>query len=125
MSSEELAECLLDLCHDDKVKDRMVRITLRNVNRAAYRSIDQGKLNRLGSDALYFKIKPEFVDDQNRVERPTDRLRLHEEFARFMTEEVSHERIPERIKDEVVAYGCQLMKKAVQTRDREAMDASG
>jgi len=42
-----------------------------------------------------------------------------------MTEEVSHERIPERIKDEVVAYGCQLMKKAVQTRDREAMDASG
>jgi len=103
MSSEELAECLLDLCHDDKVKDRMVRITLRNVNRAAYRSIDQGKLNRLGSDALYFKIKPEFVDDQNRVERPTDRLRLHEEFARFMTEEVSHERIPERIKDEVVA----------------------
>jgi len=26
----------------------MVRITLKNVNRAAYRSIDQGRLNRLG-----------------------------------------------------------------------------
>ncbi len=125
MSSEELAECLLDLCHEDDVRDRMVRITLRNVNRAAYRSIDQGKLNRLGSDALYFKIKPEFIDDQKRVERPVDRLKLHEEFARFMTEEASQERIPEMIKAEVVAYGSQLMKKAVMARDREAMDASG
>jgi len=125
MTSEDLAECLLDLCHKEDISDRMVRITLMNVNRAAYRSIDQGRLNRLGSDALYFKIRPEFVDDQKRVERPVDRLRLHEEFARFMTEEASQELIPEKIKDEVVAYGSQLMKKAVLTRDREAMDASG
>ncbi len=125
MTSEDLAECLLDLCHEEDINDRMVRITLVNVNRAAYRSIDQGKLNRLGSAALYFKIKLEFLDDQERIERPVDRLRLHEEFARFMTEEASQELIPEKIKDEVVAYGSQLMKKAVLTRDREAMDASG
>jgi exonuclease SbcD len=124
MTSEELAECLLDLCHEDEIRDRMVRITLRNVNRAAYRSIDQSRLNRLGSAALYFKIKPEFLDDQERVERPVDRLRLHEEFARFMEEEASQERIPKTIKDEVVAYGSELMKKAVLARDREAIDAS-
>jgi len=124
MTSEELAECLLDLCHEDEIQDRMVRITLMNVNRAAYRSIDQGRLNRLGSAALYFKIKPEFLDDQERIERPVDRLRLHEEFARFMEEEASQELIPKAIKDEVVAYGSELMKKAALARDREAMDAS-
>ncbi len=122
MSSEELAECLLDLCHEDDIKERMVRITLKNVNRAAYRSIDQGRLNRLGSAALYFKIKPEFVDDVEKTERPADRMKMHEEFARFMEEESSRERIPERIKDEVVAYGSELMKKAVQTRDLGIMD---
>lgn len=124
MSSEELAECLLDLCREDEVKDKMVRITLRNVNRAAYRSLDQGRLNRLGSAALYFKIKPEFLDDQERVERPVDRLRLHEEYARFMEEGAFRELIPRAIKDEVVAYGTELMRKAVLARDREAMDAS-
>ncbi len=124
MTSEELAECLLDLCHEEEIRDKMVRITLRNVNRAAYRSIDQGRLNRLGSAALYFKIKPEFIDDLERVDRPVDRRRLHEEFARFMTEEACRELIPEKIKDEVVAYGSELMKRAVLARDREALDAS-
>ncbi len=87
--SEEIAECLLELCHEDEVRDRMVRITLKNVNRAAYRSIDQGRLNRLGTSALYFKIRLEFLDEEEHIERPVDRMSLHLEFAGFMEEKAS------------------------------------
>ncbi len=72
-SSEEIAECLLDLCQEEQIKDKMIRITLTNVNRSAYRSIDQGRLNRLGASALYFKIRPEFQDEEEHTGRWIDR----------------------------------------------------
>lgn len=124
MCSEEIAECILDLCGEDEVRDRMVRITLKNVNRAAYRSIDQGRLNRLGASALYFKIKPEFFDEEDRIDRPVDKLRLHEEFAGFMEGEAFRELIPKVIKEDVVAYGSAIMRKAVEARNKETFDAS-
>jgi hypothetical protein len=124
LSSEEIAELLMDLCDSDMVKDRMVRVVLKNVNRAAYRNIDQGRINRLGAAALYLKVRAEFADEQERFERPVDRLRLHEEFARFMEDEAAKDRIPRAIKDEVMDYGLKLMKKAVLSRNTEALDAS-
>jgi hypothetical protein len=124
MCSEEIAECLLDLCGEEEVRDRMVRITLKNVNRSAYRSIDQGRLNRLGASALYFKIKPEFLDKEDRIDRPVDKLRLHEEFAGFMEGEAFRELIPKVIKEDVVAYGSEIMRKAVEARNKETFDAS-
>ena len=117
MSAEEIAGCLLDLCHGDEIKDCMVRITLRNVSRAAFRSIDQGRLNRLGAQALYFKVRPEFTDEQECLERPVDRVSLHEEFAHFLEEEASREGISRALKDDVVAYGSDLMRRAVQARE--------
>lgn len=125
MSSEEISERLMGLCDGDDVRDKMVRINLKNVSREAYRRIDPGKLSRLGAPALYLKIKAEFVDEQERVERPVDRLRLHDEFAGFMEEEASKNLIPKAIKDEVIVYGSDLIKKAVleRGRDREALDA--
>jgi exonuclease SbcD len=123
MSSEEIAERLMGLCDNDDVRDKMVRITLKNVNRAAYRSIDPGRLSRLCAPALYLKIKAEFFDEQERVERPVDRHRLHEEFAGFMEEEACRDLIPKAIKDEVMIYGSALIKKAVQSRDTGAVDA--
>lgn len=116
-SSEEIAECLMDLCPEDEIRDRMVRITLKNVNRAAYRSLDQGRINRLGSSALYFKIKPEFCDEQELIERPVDRQMLHDEFAGYMNEEAAQDLIPKAIRDDVVFYGSELMKKAVASRN--------
>jgi len=124
MRSEEITHCLQELCSEDEIRDRMVRITLKNVSRAAYRSIDQTRLNQLGSSALYFKIRPEFVDEEEHFERPVDRRTLHEEFSGYLTEESSRELIPGRIKDEVVAYGSEIMKKAVLARHKEALDAS-
>jgi len=124
LSSEEISECLMDLCHDDEIRDKMIRINLTNVNRSAYRSIDQGRLNRLGAAALYFKIKLQFNDEAERSERPVDRHKLHEEFSNFLRDEASQKRIPVAILDEVVAYGSKLMKRAVQSRNIEAFDAS-
>ena len=124
MHSEEIAQCLLELCHVDEIIDRMVRITLKNVNRAAYRSIDQVRLSRLGASSLYFKIRPEFLDEEEHFERSIDRRTLHEEFSGYMEEESSRELIPAKIKDDVVAYGSEIMKKAVLGRNKEALDAS-
>ncbi len=124
MRSEEIAQCLLALCPEDEIRDEMVRITLKNVSRAAYRSIDQTRLNRLGASALYFKIRTEFADVEEHFERPVDRRTLHEEFSGYLTEDSSRELIPGRIKDEVVSYGSEIMKRAVLARHREALDAS-
>ncbi|MDD1750743.1 MAG: exonuclease SbcCD subunit D [Methanothrix sp.] len=124
MRSEEIAKCLMELCHEDEIRDRMVRITLKNVSRPAYRSIDQGSLYRLGVSALYFKIRPEFLDEEEHFERSIDRRVLHEEFSCYMNEESSRELIPATIKDDVVAYGSEIMKKAVLARHKEALDAS-
>ena len=124
LHSEEIAESLLELCHEDEVRDRMVRITLKNVNRAAFRSIDQGRLNRLGTTALYFKIRLEFLDEEEHIERPVDRTSLHLEFAGFMEEKASLDLIPKTIKDEVVNYESEVMKNAVLARHKEALDAS-
>jgi len=124
MRSEEIAQCLLKLCHEDEIRDKMVRITIKNVNRAAYRSIDQTRLNQLGASALYFKIRQEFADVEDHFERPVDRRTLHEEFSGYLEEESSRDLIPAKIKDEVVAYGSEIMKRAVLARHKEALDAS-
>ena len=81
-SSEEIAEELLSLSGD--IKDKIVRINLRGVNRAAYRNINQSRLNRIGAQALHLKIRVEYDDVEERSARPVDSLRLHEEFARFL-----------------------------------------
>ncbi len=124
MRSEEIAQCLQELCREDEISDKMVRITFANLNRAAYRSIDQTRLNKLGASALYFKIRTEFADVEEHLERPVDRRALHEEFSGYLREESSQELIPEKIKDEVVAYGSGIMKKAVLARHKEELDAS-
>ena len=123
MRSDEIAEIIMDLCHEDEILDRMVRINLKNVNRAAYRSIDQGRLNRLGGAAIYFKIRLDFCDEEDRIERPVDRRMLHVDFAGFLGERRSANLIPETIKDEVVSYGTEIMKKAVLARQKETTDA--
>jgi DNA repair protein SbcD/Mre11 len=124
MGSEEMTKCLQELCHVDEIRDKMVRITLKNVSRAAYRSIDQGRLSRLGFPALYFKIRPEFLDEEEHFERSIDRRTLQEEFSGYMEEESCKVKIPARVLDDVVAYGSGIMKKAVLARHKEALDAS-
>jgi DNA repair exonuclease SbcCD nuclease subunit len=124
MLSQEIAGCLMDLCHEDEIRDKMVRITLKNVNRAAYRSIDQSRMSRLGSSTLYFKIRPEFADEEEHQEKPVDRRTLQEEFSLYLGQEAERCRMPAAIRDDVRSYGLQIMKQAVSARHREMLDAS-
>ena len=124
MLSQDIAGCIMDLCPEEAVRNMMVRITLKNVNRAAYRSIDQGRLSRLGSSALYFKIRPEFEDEKEHLSIPADRRTLEEEFSLYLEQESGGGRIPAAIKGDVCSYGSQIIKRAVIARHRETMDAS-
>ncbi|HPT19402.1 MAG TPA: exonuclease SbcCD subunit D, partial [Methanothrix sp.] len=125
MHSEQIAESLMNICSEEgEIEDKMVRITLKNVSRAAYKRLDQPALARLGAGALYFKIRPEFSDEKEHIERPVDRRSLPEEFCGFLEEKAGGERIPAAIKMEVVTYGSLVMKKAAEARQKEALDAS-
>jgi len=124
MESQEVAECLMELCREDDIRDMMVRITLKNVNRAAYRSLDPVRLSRLGSTALYFKIRPEFEDEKEHLGRQVDRRTLEEEFSLYLEQQSGRGRIAEAIKGEVCSYGSQIIKRAVSARRREMLDAS-
>ena len=124
MRSQEIAECLMELCQEDDIRDMMVRITLKNVNRAAYRSIDQSRLSRLGYSALYFKIRPEFADEEEHLSRPVDRRTLEEEFSLFLEQEAGQSRIAAAIKSDVLSYGSKIMKRAASAKHREMLDAS-
>lgn len=124
MQSQEVAECLIDLCREDDIKDMMVRITLKNVNRAAYRSLDPVRLSRLGSTALYFKIRPEFEDEKEHLGKQVDRRTLEEEFSLYLEQQSGGGRIAAAIKGEVCSYGSQIIKRAVSAKHRERLDAS-
>jgi len=123
LSSEEIAETLLELCDKDEIRDKMVRISLKNVNRAAYRNLDQARLNRLGAPAICLQIKKDFSDEAQKSDEPIDRFRLHEEFREFLEDEASRDQIPRAIKDEVILYGTDLIKKAVAARNTETLSA--
>ena len=123
MSSSELAEVLLNLCESEEIGDQIIRINLKNVQRSAYRNLNHVRLNKLSSTALYFKIKVEYEDEKELVDAPVDSIRLHEEFVKFLEDEAIRGSISRGIKDEVTAYGSDLLKKAVAVHITEALDA--
>lgn len=122
LASEDIAEILIELCNKDEIKDKMVRINLMNVNRAAYRNIDQTRLNKLGAPALVLKFKVDFADDEGRRDDPIDRFKLHEEFEKFLEYDAALDLIPRSIKDDVTTYGTGLIKNAVSSRNMETLD---
>lgn len=124
MSSADLSRELFDLCNPESIQDRIIRINFKNVSRSAYKNLNHSNLSKLGSAALYLKIKVEYADENKRADVPQDSLKLHDEFVKFLVEEASRDRISKLIKDDVVAYGSGLMKKAVALHNTEAMDAS-
>lgn len=123
MRSDEIASSLMQICSEEDLSDRMVRITLKNLNRAAYRSLDQVRISRLGAGALYFKIRTQFADEDCRIERPVDRRTMDEEFRAFLADGSSKTLVPSLIRDDVISYGSQIMKQAVEAGCKEAMDA--
>jgi exonuclease SbcD len=123
MSSSELAEELFDLCDPEEIRDRIIRVNLKNVQRSAYRNLNHVRLNKLSSTALHFKIKVEYEDEKEQVDAPVDSIRLHEEFVKFLEDEAIRGGISRGIKDDVTAYGSDLLKKAVAAHITEALNA--
>ena len=123
MSSSELAEVLLNLCDPEEIRDRIIRINLKNVQRSSFRNLNHVRLNRLSSTALYFKIKVEYEDEKELVDAPVDSMRLHEEFVKFLEDEAIRGGISRGVKDEVTVYGSDLLKKAVAVHITEALNA--
>lgn len=124
MSSAELSKVLLDICDAEEIKDQILRINLENVSRSAYRNLNHASLNKLTSTALYFKIKVEYDDEKERVDVPVDSLMLHEAYVKFLEDEASRNLISKAIKDDVMTYGSNLLKRAVAAHNSEALDAS-
>lgn len=123
LSSEEIAGELMGICGDGAIEGKIVRINLKNVNKAAFRNISQARINKLSASAVYLRIKVEYADEQARSSEPVDSLRLHEEFVRFLEEEAARDAIPKAIKDDVVAYGSKLIRKAAAAHRTEALNA--
>ena len=123
ISSSELAEVLFDHCDPEEIRDRIIRVNLKNVQRSAYRNLNHVRLNKLSSMALYFKIKVEYEDEKELVDASVDSMRLHEEFVKFLEDEAIRGGISRGVKDEVTAYGSDLLKKAVAAHITEALNA--
>jgi hypothetical protein len=77
----------------------------------------------MGASAVYLKVRAEFEEEQERIERPLDRLRMHEDFGRFLDSEAARGLIPPALKSEVSIYGSKLLREAVEAKNAEALHA--
>jgi len=105
-----------------QAEDQIIRISLFNVDRSSYRRINPAQLSQLCSRALYLKVRVQYVDEPTPVSSgPVDALKLPDEFRKFL-EGVRGE-ISGAVQEEIMSYGCQLIRDAVESRNMEALDA--
>lgn len=124
LSSMELAEKLFILCDKEEIKDKIIRINLKNVSRATLKDIDRQKIAKLGSSALFFKINAEYIDEKDESEMQLDSTRLDEAFAGFLEDKSIKDFMPKSIKEDVKVYGTNVMKKAISMHNAERLNAS-
>lgn len=122
-SSMDLAETILNLCDEEEIKDKIIRINLINVSRAAFKGIDQSSKIKLGSSALFLKIKVDYIDEKDKNDMQLDSTRLDEAFSKFL-EESQKDRIRKAITEDVVTYGTNVMKKAISIHNTGGLNAS-
>lgn len=121
LSSEEILERIESLCETSGPED-VIRITLRDVSRPAYRGVDPKRLGRLMSQALHLMIRPQYVEDRpGEHAGPVDAIHLPMEFRRFMSENAGG--VPEGLRDDVMSYGEGLIRRAVELRRTGVVDA--
>ena len=123
-STADLAEELLDLCNEEDIKDKIIRINLNNVSRAAFKSIDPSYRTRLGSSALFLKIRVEYYDDEENDNIQLDSTQLDEAFSRFLEEESQKNKISSEISKDVTTYGRDVMKRAISIHNLGRLHAS-
>ncbi len=125
LSSGEIEEAVVDICDDVGIKDKIVRLRLKDASREAYRSLSQRLIGEVKNQALHLEILPEFKDDPICFEtEPMDSKELPQEFKKFIEGEAARDGIPATIKEEVVSYGTDLMARISEKRTTESFDAS-
>lgn len=125
LSSEEIEESIRSLCDYVGIKDKIVRLRLKDTSREAYRSLNQRVLGNLKNEALHLEILPEFKDDPICFEtEPMDSKQLPQEFKKFIEGEATRDGIPAAIKEDVISYGTDLIGRISEKRTTESFDAS-
>jgi len=125
LSSEEIEESIATLCDDLGIKEKIVRLRLKDASREAYRSLNQRVLGKLKNEALHLEILPEFKDDPISFEtEPMDSKQLPQEFKKFIEGEATRDGIPAAIKEDVISYGTDLIGRISEKRTTECFDAS-
>jgi exonuclease SbcD len=125
LSSEEIEESIRSLCDDLGIRDKIVRLRMKDASREAYRSLSQRMLGNLKNEALHLEILPEFKDDPLCFEtEPMDSKQLPQEFKKFIEGEAARDGIPAAIKEDVIIYGTDLIGRISEKRTTESFDAS-
>jgi exonuclease SbcD len=124
LSSREIEEAVAAVCFEVGIKDKIVRLRLKDASREAYRSLGQRFIGELKNQALHLEILPEFKEDLAIIEtEPMDSKELPQEFKKFIESEAAEGSIPPAIKEDVVSYGTDLMTKISEKRTTESFDA--
>jgi exonuclease SbcD len=125
LSSREIEELTADVCDDVGIKDKIVRLRLKDASREAYRSLSHRFIGELKNEALHLEILPEFKDDPIIFEtEPMDSKQLPQEFKKFIEGEAARDGIPAAIKEDVITYGTDLIGRISEKRTTESFDAS-
>jgi DNA repair exonuclease SbcCD nuclease subunit len=124
LSSREIEEAVAAVCDDVGIKERIVRLRLKDLSREAYRSLGHRFIGDLKALALHLEILPEFEEDHACFEtEPMDSKELPTEFQKFIEGEAAKGGIPPAIKENVVSYGTDLMARISEKRTTESFDA--
>ncbi len=124
LSSREIEELIAVVCERTGMKDKIVRLRLKDASREAYRSLSQRLIGELKNQALHLEILPEFKDDPICFEtEPMDSKQLPQEFQIFIKDEATKGTIPAAIKEDVLIYGSDLMARISEKRTTESFDA--
>jgi len=125
LSSREIEEAVAAICNRVGIKDKIVRLRLKDLSREAYRSLSQRFLGKLKNRALHLEIMPEYRDDPAFFEtEPMDSRHLPQEFVRFIEGEAARDGIPAAIKGDVISYGTDLLARISEKRTTESFDVS-
>jgi DNA repair exonuclease SbcCD nuclease subunit len=125
LSSREVEGLIRSVCDDLGLKDKIIRLKLSEISREAYRSLSRRLLGELRAEPLHLEILPDFADDPVRYEtEPMGSRDLPQEFRRFLDEEAAGDAIPAAIRDDVIAYGTELLARISEKRTTESFDAA-
>lgn len=126
-NSEDMIAAISGQCHQNGLKDKILKINLTNVNRDVYRGIYTGvnhaKLRELKSLALSLEITPTY-DEEKKNDMKINRDNLQEEFAKFIQQQIINISASTAVREKAIAYGADVMKEVISARNTEDLNVS-